>query len=345
MTSFMTSEYEEYLPNPKLKAYLEQKQTIRPFWATLRDPVVANNVVNIVTTLMLIPSGMTDTLENGQGNFWRTTQGVAGSSNLSWQFYLQVKGRYQTYCDLRDLQAGVDPALIITRKDEVNPSQYGRFESWWMANSVNMTAGFAIGMSGLMAISGVVSGRPGEAATALMFIPGLALRFLPEPGTSARVQYDKNLQEAKNTPVFYRTTRQHAYYAGHVLRMVDQKVITPFFKSIFNMAAKKLGSKIVFGADKAITENAPPLMLSAVYTGARRIPALVNAILVVDLYQIVHMGGGFLSDITLAEVNKGYMGRRHGSIVNGSDGDVAARSMLEGRVFKPIREYFRPPET
>ncbi|QQG35986.1 MAG: hypothetical protein HYS17_10870 [Micavibrio aeruginosavorus] len=300
--------------NPELADYLKSRPPLRPLIATLKDATLPANIIGFLSTALTLPSAWLDPVN---GTF-RALQGVSALVSITIQTYMQLKGRYQTYQDLRDLQKGYDPSLIVARADMKDKSDYSRFESWWMANSVDITAWWAIGNCGLMAASGIASERPGETATAVLWAPSYMLRLLPEKSSSA--------ETVKKT-------------AG-----VMEKVATSVIAAPFNLAAKALSST---GLYKSLKESwllrQPPLVLSALYNiGVKRVPALANSIYAGDIYATGWMMGGVAQDILTAEIDKRCIGRGHGSIVNHPDGHVIARNIIEGRGWRSFKDMIRP---
>lgn len=300
--------------NQELVDYLKTRPEIRPLRATFRDATWPANIIGFTSSACTLPSAWIDPI-NGH---YRAAQGISALISISIQTYLQLKGRYQTYTDLRDLQRGVDPAMIVKRADMEDKSLLGRFESWWMANSVNVTAVWAIGNCGLMATSGIASHRPGETATAVLWVPTYLLRLLPEKSVSANA--------VKKTSA------------------VMDKIASMAIVGPFNLAAKALSNTTAY---KAIANSwiaqQPPLVLSAIYNvGFKRIPAITNAVIAHDPYSVGWMLGGVAQDIFTAEIDKRFIGRGNGSIVNSPDGHIVARNILEGRGLRTLKEMLSP---
>lgn len=300
--------------NQDLVDYLKTQPEIRPLRATFRDATWPANIIGFVSTACTLPSALLDPV-NGK---FRAAQGISALISISIQTYLQLKGRYQTYTDLRDLQRGIDPAIIVKRADMKDKSLPGRFESWWMANSVNVTAVWAIGNCGLMATSGIVSHRPGETMTAALWVPTYILRLLPEksPAAEAVKSASETMDKAASTVI-----------------------VGPF-----NLAARALKNTAVY---KAVANSwiakQPPLALSAIYNlGFKRVPAITNAIIAHDPFSVGWMLGGAAQDIFTSEIDKRFIGRGHGSIVDSPVGHIVAKNILEGRGLRSFKEMISP---
>ncbi len=300
--------------NQALVEYLKTQPEINPLKATFRDATWPANIIGLLSTACTLPSAWLDPV-NGA---FRATQGISALTSISIQTYLQLKGRHQTYTDLRDLQRGIDPAIIVKRADMKDKSLAGRFESWWMANSVNVTAIWAIGNCGLMATSGIASHRPGETMTAILWVPTYILRLLPEKSVSAEAV--KKASAAIDTAA-------------------STVIVGPF-----NLAAKALKNTSIY---KAIANSwiaqQPPLALSAIYNiGFKRVPAIANAVIAQDPFSVGWMLGGVAQDIFTSEIDKRFIGRGKGSIVDSPDGHVVAKNILEGRGLRTIKEMLSP---
>lgn len=286
-----------------LRELVDRAGPIDPVSRTKRDSAVLYGVIATASTACMFLSGYFDTLSVGadaQHNFLRMAQGVGATCNVLLTAFLSLVGRHQTYTDLADVQKRVPQDQIVARADTSKKSKIERAFDWTLKNAFNINAWVSLPLCALMFTSGIMSGRPGEAITAAMFVPVYIAQLFPERYGNA-VTVDQDAKPKKK---------------GIIQKLLD-----------FGTAAENLVRRV------PIVRSMPPLLLSSAVATARLLPMAANAVLKGDLFQLGQYGLSIVMYIFKANTTKDGIGRLGGSLASPDTPNALAvtDTLLNGR--------------
>lgn len=290
----------------EMRALLERHGPISPAGRTALDSAVLYGLIAGASTTAMFLSGYFDTLSHGaqaDHNYLRMAQASIATLNVLLTAGLSAFGRYQTFRDLADYQNGVNPETIIARAAREGKSATGKAFDWTLKNAFNINAWVSLPLCALMATSGVMSGRPGEAATAALLVPVYLAQLMPERYKNARAtQSGEGTAEAG-------WLRKTFHAAGEGLKTLMDSV--PVIRSL------------------------PPLALSSLLASWRLVPMAANAVAEKDVFQFSQFALSLLMYVFKANTTKDGIGRLGGSIVDSATPNAAeiSRLLLEGRFF------------
>ncbi|MCK6418546.1 MAG: hypothetical protein L6Q57_06380 [Alphaproteobacteria bacterium] len=304
--------------NKGLQTYLRSRAPIRPLKSLFRDSTVWWAITGAVASSFMLPSGAQDELKHffaGENNYFRQIQGAGAVSNLTLALIMVLIGRAQTYRDLRDFQAGVDPSQIMARADMTQKGFLSRAFSKAADRTHNIISYVSLFLCGVMMLSGIASGRYGEALSAVLLVPSYLVRLMPE-----------------------------TYGTNDPTNKIPQYVRKQFMGAMQSPMARKYMPGLAAKLVKTII-NQPPLALSAFLGIWRLFPSLGNAIIEKDPYQITQYSVAILMLAFLSNSTKDAIGRYQGSIIdqNRPNGLPITKVLLEGR-FPSLRSLFKPPQ-
>lgn len=302
--------------NQDLQTYLADRKPIKPLKSVFKDSSVWWAITALTSSSMMIFSGANDHLKylvQSDQNYLRQIQGTIAVSDLSLALLMILIGRYQTYKDLADFQTGINPAPIMARADMTQKGFFSRTFNRAAHNTHDIIAYVSLFLCGVMMLSGISSGRFGEALSGLLFIPVYLARLMPEtygPDPTAKIS---------------------KYAQTQFTRMIQ----SPPMQKHCPVAAEKLVNTII---------TQPPLMLSALLSIWRLVPSLGNAVIAKDPYQITQYSIAVLMLIFLGNSTKDAIGRYGGSIIdqNRKNGLKITKALLEGRLFRSTKSLFKP---